>query len=42
MKKDEGDIFTFDKEPEMPEDNFSITKLIAQIMTAIKKLFKQV
>ena len=42
MKKDEGDIFTFDKEPEMPEDNFSITKLIAQIITAIKKLFKQV
>ena len=35
MKKDEGDIFTFDKEPEMPEDNFSITKLIAEIIIKI-------
>ena len=39
MKKDEGDIFTFSKEPEMPEDNFSIAKFIAEIITAIKKLF---
>lgn len=39
MKKDEGDIFTFDKEPEMPEDNFSFLKLIIQIITAIKRFF---
>lgn len=39
MKKDEGDIFTFDKEPEMPEDNFSITKLIAEIIIKIKSFF---
>ena len=39
IKKDEGDIFTFDKEPEMPEDNFSITKLIAEIIIKIKSFF---
>lgn len=39
MKKDEGDIFTFDKEPEMSEDNFSIAKLIAEIILKIKNIF---
>lgn len=39
MKKDESDIFTFDKEPEMPEDNFSITKFIAEIIIKIKNFF---
>ena len=41
MKKDEGDIFTFDKEPEMPEDNFSIAKLIAEIILKIKNIFSK-
>lgn len=39
MKKEEGDIFTFDREPEMPEEQFSISKLIAEIILKIKKLF---
>lgn len=33
------DIFDFDKEPEMPEENFSITKLISDIIKSIKNLF---
>ena len=40
MKKDEGDIFSFDKEPELPEDDFSIVKVITQIINTIKSLFK--
>ena len=39
MKKDEGDIFSFDKEPELPEDDFSIVKVITQIINTIKSLF---
>ena len=39
MKKEEGDIFTFDREPEMPEEQFSLSKLIAEIILKIKKLF---
>lgn len=39
MKKDEGDIFGFDKEPEMPEEKFSISKLIAKVILFVKKLF---
>ena len=39
MKKDEGDIFTFDKEPEMPEEKSSLAKVIAEIILAIKNLF---
>ncbi len=39
MKKEKGDIFTFDREPEMPEEQFSISKLIAEIILKIKKLF---
>ena len=38
MKKDEGDIFTFDKEPEMPEEKSYISKLIEKIVTIIKML----
>lgn len=41
MKKDEGDIFSFDKEPELPEDDFSIVKVITQIINTIKSLFKR-
>ena len=40
MKKDEGDIFSFDKEPELPEDDISILKDITQIINTIKSLFK--
>lgn len=39
MKKQEDDIFTFDKEPEMPEENFSLSKLIADIVDNVKSLF---
>ncbi len=39
MKKNEGDIFTFDREPEMPEEKFSLSKLIAEIILSIKNLF---
>lgn len=39
MKKDEGDIFSFDKEPELPEEQFSISKLITGIIIKIKKIF---
>ena len=39
MKKEEGDIFTFDREPEMPDEQFSLSKLIAEIILKIKKLF---
>ena len=39
MKKDEGDIFSFDKEPELPEDDFSIVKVITQIINTIKSIF---
>lgn len=39
MKKQGEDIFTFDKEPEMPEENFSLAKLIANIIDSVKKFF---
>ncbi len=39
MKQHSEDIFTFDKEPEMPEDNFSLAKLISYIVNAVKKFF---
>jgi hypothetical protein len=39
MKTQGEDIFNFDKEPEMPEDDFSLTKMISQIMLFIKNLF---
>ncbi len=38
MKKDEGDIFSFEKEPEMPEEKSPISKLIEQIVNALKIL----
>ena len=38
MKKDEGDIFAFDKEPEMPEEKSLFSKLIEQIVNALKIL----
>ena len=31
MKKDEGDIFSFEKEPEMPEEKSPISKVIKKI-----------
>lgn len=39
MKQQGNDIFTLDKEPEMPEDDFSFTKLIANIINSVKKFF---
>ena len=39
MKKDEVDIFSFDKEPDMPEEKSSLAKLIAEIILSVKKLF---
>ncbi len=38
MKKDEGDIFSFEKEPEMPEEKSPFSKLIEQIVNALKIL----
>lgn len=38
MKKDEGDIFTFDKEPEMPEEKSPLSKFIEQIVSVFKTL----
>ena len=38
VKKDEGDIFSFEKEPEMPEEKSPISKLIEQIVNALKIL----
>jgi len=40
MKQHSEDIFSFDKEPEMPEDSFSFAKLISDILNTIKNLFK--
>lgn len=39
MKKHDEDIFSFDKEPEMPEENFSLAKLISDILNSVKKFF---
>lgn len=39
MQAQGKDIFDFDKEPEMPEENFSIIKLISDIIKSIKNLF---
>ena len=39
MKQDEGDIFGYGKEPEIPEEKFSVAKLIAKIIDFIKKHF---
>ncbi len=38
MKKDEGDIFSFEKEPEMPEEKSPLSKLIEQIVNVFKIL----
>ena len=37
--KPQEDIFGFDNEPEMPEEKFSLAKLIAEVIYNIKKLF---
>lgn len=39
MKKDESDVFGFNKEPELPDEPFSLAKFIAEIIYNIKKLF---
>lgn len=38
-QKTQGDVFEFDKEPDMPEEKFSFAKLIAQIILKVKNLF---
>ena len=40
LKQNEGDIFGFDKEPEMPDENFSLAKFVANIIVSVKKLLK--
>lgn len=39
MKKDEGDVFMFDKEPTMPEEKSPFAKIVEQVMSVLKKLF---
>lgn len=39
MQAQGKDIFDFDKEPEMPEEKFSIAKLISDIIETIKNIF---
>ena len=39
MKSHSEDVFTLDKEPEMPEENFSLAKLISDILNSVKKFF---
>ena len=39
MKKQGEDLFTFDKEPDMPEDDFSLSKIIAEIILFFKQIF---
>ncbi len=39
MKSQGEDIFSFDKEPELPDESFSLTKFIAQIIDTVKNLF---
>lgn len=41
MKKDESDVFGFNKEPELPDEPFSLAKFIAEIIYNIKKLFNK-
>lgn len=38
-QKTQGDVFEFDKEPDMQEEKFSFAKLIAQIILKVKNLF---
>ena len=38
--KPEVDMFGFDKEPQMPEEKFSLAKFIAEIILKLKNLFK--
>ena len=37
MKKDEGDIFTFGKEPEMPEEQSFVTN----VLNSVKRIFSK-
>lgn len=37
MKQQGEDIFSFDKEPEMPEESFSLSKLISDIIKLFTK-----
>lgn len=38
LKGNEADIFGMKKDPEMPEENFSLIKFITEIINKIKKL----
>lgn len=39
MKSQGEDIFSFDKEPELPDESFSLAKFIANIIDSVKKFF---
>lgn len=39
LKKQEEDVFGYQKEPEMPEEKFSISKLINKIILFFKSIF---
>ena len=39
MKQQGEDIFSFDREPDIPEENFSLSNIISKIINTIKKLF---
>lgn len=39
LAKDEGDIFGFEKDIEIPEEKLSFAKFIAQLIHSIKVLF---
>lgn len=38
MKQQGEDIFTLDRDPDMPEENFSFSDFISKIINTIKKL----
>ena len=39
LKKDSVDLFGYEKEPQMPDENFSLLKFFENIVGFIKKIF---
>ena len=39
MKQQGEDIFSLNKEPEMPDDSLSLSKLVTDIINTVKSLF---
>ena len=39
LKNDSIDMFGYDKEPEIPEEKFSLLKFIENIISSVKKIF---